>query len=295
MTKMPALKFSSSDVVVACVAENTPYWANRVYNLAFSLRTFGGNLSQAYMQAYFVDGLEPRFRAMLQPLDVQCQVIGGFPAPVPQTNKLRMFEHFSREAGRILVALDCDVVIVSDFCSSLSSRAIRGVPASVSPLRPSEWRAVLSLLDLKPDILHIKTISTAEELNIPYLNSGVLFIPSQYCEELTDHWKHYIERLLTLHMTLNWPAKVWFYLDQLALACALLASKLPLEFLDVTHNFPTNVVVHKSTLHECTDIRILHYHRMHQSSGLLLPARTPVADRTIRRLNAALSEHRYRN
>jgi hypothetical protein len=288
-SQMRQPNFPANDLMIACVAENRPYWAERVYNLAFSLRTFGGNLAQARMCAYFVDGLERRFKAMLQPLDVECRVVDGFPSPVPQTNKLRMLECFSYEEARVLVALDCDIVIVDNFSSSISRHAICGVPASVSPMRPNEWQSLLALLGLRPDTRTIKMINTAEELQVPYLNSGVLFIPAQYNKELTACWKRYILALLTLHRTLNWTAGTWFYLDQIALTCALLASELPLELLDVTHNFPTNIAVHESALPQSTAIRILHYHRHLKSSGHLLPAPTPPADQAIGRFNAALS------
>jgi hypothetical protein len=202
-----------------------------------------------------------------------------------------MFECLSGEADRILVALDCDIAVIDDFSSGLSHSAVCGVPASVSPLRPNEWLALLSLLDLRPDNRNLKTINTLEELPVPYLNSGVLFIPAKYGEALTDRWRHYIGRLLTLRTTLNWPDGIWFYLDQIALTCALLAAGLPVEVLDVTYNFPTNVLVQENAIHGNTDIRVLHYHRKLRSSGALLPAQTPLADRAIQRFNCALSRH----
>jgi hypothetical protein len=279
-----------ADVVVACVAENRPRWAQQLYNLALSLRTFGGALADAPLRAFFVDGLEPRFKASLAPLRVSCGVVPGFPAPVPQTNKLRMFEDFSRQPGSVLVALDCDVVVMGDFSAGLSAAAVCGVPATVSPLRPAHWEELLTLLGLRPDGRGVRTVGTAEELPVPYLNSGVLFVPGQYCAELTSLWRHYIDKLLGLHATLGWTARIWFFLDQIALACALLASGIPVQTLDVWHNFPSHQRVHESALHPPATVRILHYHRKLEPSGHLRPSPRPLVDHAVTRFNAVLSQ-----
>lgn len=279
-----------ADVVVACVTENRPRWTQRLYNLALSLRTFGGALADAPLHAFFVDELEPRFKVRLAPLGVRCEVVPGFPAPVAQTNKLRMFEDFSCQRGGILVALDCDVVVVGDFSASLSPAAVCGVPASMSPLRPPQWQALLALLGLRPDGRGIRTVATWEELPVPYLNSGVLFVPWQYCAELTSLWRRYIDALLELHATLKWSARVWIYLDQIALACALVAGGIPLQTLDVWHNFPSHQRVHASALQAPASLRILHYHRKFGPSGHLLPTSLPPVDDAVGRFNAALSQ-----
>jgi len=166
-----------ADVVMACVAENRPRGAQKLYNLALSLRTFGGALAGVPLHAFFVDGLGPRFQECLAPLGVRGTVVPGFPAPAARTIKLRMFEDFSRQPGGTLVALDCDVVVVGDFTASLSATAVRGVPATVSPLRPPQWVELLALLGLGPDGRGVRTVGTAEELPVPYFNSGVLFVP----------------------------------------------------------------------------------------------------------------------
>jgi hypothetical protein len=278
-----------ADVVVSCVVENRPRWAQKLYNLALSLRAFGGALAGVPLRAFFVDGLEPRFQARVAPLGVSCRVVSGFPAPVPQTNKLRMFEDFSRQPSGILVALDCDVVVVDDFSASLSPAAVCGVPAMMSPLRPPQWQALLALLGLRPDGRGVRTAGTGEELAVPYLNSGVLFVPWQHCAELTSLWRRYINALLELHATLGWPARVWFYLDQIALACALLAGGIPVQTLDIWHNFPSHQRVHASALQAPASLRILHYHQKFGESGHLLPAPRPPVDHAVGRFNAALS------
>lgn len=279
----------SAGVMAACVAENHPRWAQRVYNLALSLRTFGGELAGVPLRAFFLDGLEPRFHARLAPLGVRCEVVPSFPAPVAQTNKLRMFEDFSRQPGGILVALDCDVVVLDDFSASLSPAAVCGVPAVMSPLRPPQWQALLALLGLRPDGRGVRTVGTGEDLAVPYLNSGVLFVPRQHCAQLTSLWRRYIDALLDLHATLGWSARTWFHLDQIALACALLAGGIPVQTLDVWHNFPFHRRVHASALQAPGSLRILHYHQRFKATGHLLSAPGHPAGLAVGRFNAALS------
>ncbi len=186
-----------------------------------------------------------------------------------------MFEDFSRQPGGILVALDCDVVVMDDFSASLSPAAVCGVPAMMSPLRPPQWQALLASLGMRPDGRGVKTVGTGEELPVPYLNSGVLFMPWQHCAKLTGLWRRYVDALLELHAVLGWSARVWYYLDQIALACALVAGEIPVQTLDVWHNFPTHQRVHASALQAPASLRILHYHRNFRASGHLKPGLPP--------------------
>src|SRR4051812_11291340 len=106
---------SADDIVVACVVENRPDWFQKAFNLAFSLRQFGGAAAGATFRALFVGAVDEQFRRDLATLDVECRVVEKFPSPYPHTNKLRMFEDFAADPKAALVALDCDVVVVGDF------------------------------------------------------------------------------------------------------------------------------------------------------------------------------------
>ena len=273
--------------MVACVAENRPRWARDVFTLALSLRGLGGRLARARMCAFFLDGLDECHAERLRSVDVECHVVPSFPTPVPQVNKLRMFERW--EGEEVLVALDCDTVIVRDFSQAIAADAVAAMPALVSPLRAPEWRDLLSRLALEPDGRTVTTTSSAEELPVPYVNSGVLFVPPAHRAELAGTWILYVQRLLALQDHLLWPPRIWQYLDQIALACALVSTGVPMQPLGVAYNFPTNTDALRAPLPDPSSIRILHYHRHRRSSGRLRPSHLTVAEPAVQRVNRLLS------
>lgn len=82
----------SLTVGFACVAENRVDWAQKVHKLVISVRSFGGQAAAAPIVVYVVEGINDRFRRLLEPLDVTVRQVDCFDDRFPHTNKLRMFE-----------------------------------------------------------------------------------------------------------------------------------------------------------------------------------------------------------
>lgn len=282
-------------VTIACVSEDNERWFNRVFTLAVSLRNFGGALAGAPLRAQFVESLDGVYRLPLLSLGVETQVVPRFPDGPPQANKLRMLEGaIDDPAGGILVALDCDVVVLRDFSAALSPAVIRASAARRSPLSPQQWDELLDSLSLRRATKSYAMHLTGDQLRVPYVNSGVLFIPQAFVGSLHQAWASYVRRLARRDPSeVILPSAAGPYIDQVALACALLDTDLPIELLDLTFNFPTKPPELRS-LTSTEQVKIAHYHRWVDADGLLKKPSFPGLEPDVRRLNSVL-EARRRN
>ncbi len=175
-----------------------------VESLAISTRNFGGCLASAHFIAYFVDGVDEALAANLREFGVELTVVERYAPKHPTTDKLRMFQDFAARRGtQHLVVLDCDTVVVDDFVDQVSSLAVRGMPAGYSPMTSTRWATLLTSLNLAPAASPTVMLRTGEEVQVPYLNSGVLLVPAQHTEALAAAWTGYVDEFVTS------PTRVW--------------------------------------------------------------------------------------
>lgn len=233
MTSHPVVLFS-------CVAENGPVWFSKVQNLILSVRNFGGSLSDAHFITNFVDDVQPEFRSALERLDADVRVVPRhrFFGRMPPTNKLRMFELASTERFDVLLALDCDLIVQGDLAGELSLESLRLVPDTVNCYSDSEWQRLYEVLDVPPPVERYRATGSGAE-GFPYFNSGVLFVPRQFCAPLVDHWTNQIERFTDLAVSQPALVPVRDQSDQPPLALALQSSEIPVTLLPLNLNLST--------------------------------------------------------
>lgn len=273
----------------ACVAENTETWFERAFRLAVSLRRLGGASANAPMVVGFVDGVEPRFRQRLARLDVDVEVVARVDPTYPYANKLRMLELDHRECD-VLVALDCDTVVVGDPTSFVTSAgSVRAKPVDCDFLSPEQWRRLFTALDLPIPERRFWT-TTFGQRTYPYFNSGVVVVPRERCRGLFDAWLHHIYALNDVFDRYPDIAEYRAYTDQMALTCALVQDRTPLEPLPVQANFPTHLRIHPDRWDPSDPPRIVHYHHRVDRNGFLQPTSYETVNRAIDGLNRALAE-----
>jgi hypothetical protein len=274
------------NVLLSCVSENRPDWFDRVRSLVLSVREFGGELSEAPVTVNFVDDVAPEFARPLKRLGAEVRVVAQQNGRNPFSNKLRMLELHEQADFDLLVALDCDVVVVGDFSAQLSSERIGAKPADYDQFTDREWRRLFGALDIPLPARQVVATATGEPI-YPYFNSGVLLVPRRLCEELLGQWVRYQGEILDLFR--GDPRLIarrhQLHVDQLALACALQAGRLPYEALPVSVNFPTHIPVHASTLSGVSRPLILHYHGEISPEGFLTRSRSALADEQLDRFN----------
>jgi hypothetical protein len=263
--------------VFSCVAENRPEFATMTHNLAISIRSFAGTLADAPIVVNFVGGVEPAFARPLTELGAEVRIVERVSDGNPLANKLRMLELDKERDFDVLLALDCDVVVVGDPRPSVDDVAIAAKPADFDRFTDDEWRHVFAALDIPlPD--RSLTASGTGQAIYPYFNSGVISIPHELCRPLRDGWVRTFERLSVLLR--DRPGLIrepWHWLaEQASLGLALLHEDLCWRVLPTELNFPAHVRLAPSVL--AGDPVIVHYHTGWQKPGFLLRAATPAID-----------------
>ena len=278
---------ASIRLAFACVAENRADWVARVFNLALSIRNRGGSAANAPIIACFVDGIDRRFQRLLNTLDVQIEVVEPFDLDVRYTNKLRMFEHLDNASScDVLVALDCDVVVVADPAAAFDlTKKIRARPDDSMPLSDENWKKIYRELDISEPAKDCLLIGDGEP-SYPYWNAGVVFIPMPLVDSFSSEWRATCRRILAMRKrdpdTLPRPT----FTDQVGFACALLSQGTPFERLPVWGNLPTNYSVAPQYLEEPPREPVLvHYHRHVTGAGFLRRSGMANVDTALDELN----------
>lgn len=280
----------SSDVVVACVAEDRPEWYRMVENLAISTRNFGGRLAGARFVAYFVEGFDRQSARLLLELGVELRVARRYDPAHPTTNKLRMFQDFAeRRDAYHLIALDCDTVVVGDFLDELLPDAVRAMPAMRSHLTSEQWRQLLDSLGLPAARSPMVTTRTHEAMPAPYVNSGVIFVPAEHAVSLAVGWTKYVDEFVgqtEAGIDEPWTGN---FLDQVALACALLDQQIPLRELGPGMNMTTAARLKVQVPESIAAVGVLHYHQRMSDTGLVPGTDSPALNSIIDNVNAVLA------
>jgi len=286
---MEATSKPPSRVLFSCVAENQPTWFQKVRNLALSLRSFGGPLALSPMVANFVGAVDTSYRRLLAELDVEVTVVQQVHPTNPYANKLRMLELGDEDGFDVLVALDCDTLVVDDIGPFLPDRALAAKPADADFLSPGQWRRIFSALSL-PEPERTYTTTTFGQVTYPYFNSGVLLVPRALCKPLLAEWGRFIVELEAVYRGHPDIAARRKYNDQIALTCGLAAAALPVRTLPVSMNFPTHVNIHRRFRSERSRIRIVHYHGDVDPQGFLRPSKYREVNRYLDRFNRERAE-----
>jgi hypothetical protein len=273
-------------LLLSCVSENRPGWYDKVYNLVLSIRSFGGSLAGEQVVVNFVDGAHPEATGPLEGLGAQVRVVDRFDVRNPYANKLRMLELAKDFDFDVLVALDCDAIVVGDFRDHVPADRVAAKPADVDRLTDAEWRRLFEALRVPVPPKSVVATVTGEPM-YPYFNSGVLFVPRDRCLDLLRGWSRFSDEVLELfdHQPEVIPKRWQLHSGQYSLACALIDGGFPVQPLPVTLNFPTHLVVHERLLRDQGPPRIIQYHKGIDRDGFLLRDRADLLDSYLDRFN----------
>jgi len=276
-------------VLFSCVAENRPAFATMAHSLALSIRGFAGALANAAIVVNFVDGVEPRFAAPLEALGVQLRTVPRVSAANPLANKLRMLELHAEHEFDVLVALDCDVIVVGDPSPWIDPGRIAAKAADFDRFDDDEWRRLFDVVRV-PVLERTLTATATGQRTYPYFNSGVVLVPHDVCGRLQTAWLATFADLGTaLAADPHLIRTRWQWLaEQASLSLAVLRAELPWTALPPEVNFPSHVPVPPGTLRGPPIV--VHYHSERDVAGFLLRSRTPAIDPLIDRFNRRRAE-----
>jgi hypothetical protein len=253
--------------LVACVGENRADWWVKMENLVLSVRRFGGALADAPVVVHMVGAADPATRSRLEGLGAEVLVVEPVDRRLPSSNKFRMFELAEARSFDVLVALDCDLVVMGDISTHLSDRTIRAVPAGQSHLDDDGWARLYQARGLAvPPRSHVTTVTG--ERSRPYFNSGVMFVPRDACGPLRHAWEGHLRWLLdggADELGLGRLRR-----DQIPLSLALASTGATVDRLPLNLNLSTVQGRYARAYRDETGPPwIYHYHRSIDTEGFL--------------------------
>lgn len=274
-------------VVVATVFENRMPYAGETEVLFRTLLANGGRLADARKIAYSVGPAHPLVVEVLGDLGVEVREVAPFDERCPHANKLAMFEPVPD--SDLLLALDTDIAFAGDPLPWLSGTSVAAKPVDADPIGLELWPDLFTARGLKlPSARHLTLMTGAE--TIGYFNSGVVAVPTRWCEALRSAWADEISWLLDHGDQL--PERFVdqsFFTDQFGLALALARLDLPVRALPAELNYPTHIPVARALLPDTVEpILLHHHHRTDPDEGTLLPTGAPGPDSAIAVVNAEL-------
>src|SRR5262249_21555519 len=145
-------------------------------------------------------------RAWREPLErygAEVRAVERFHAGSPAANRLRFFEEAWAEDRELLLVLDCDTLVVRDPLPLLARGSLQA-KVEDRPTVPHVFSVRLSRhfgLPLPP---RDRLMAWTRTPTIPYLNAGVLLVPTDLSRRLVPAWAQF-NRELAEHPELAYP------------------------------------------------------------------------------------------
>lgn len=282
----------SPKLLITCVGENLPVYHQKIMNLFHTVNEFGGQLAYEKLVANFVGSIDKDVKAKLENMGVDVRIVQPFDSRSPHCNKIRMLE--IEDDYDIMIALDCDVVIVRDFSKELSPKYFQAKPVNNDPLTIEQWEYLFSYFQLECPNERVETTGIKQLVTVPYFNSGVLAIPKQYVNRLRESWAKYATLLMDNYPNMGEIGERKYFADQHALSLALVAEKIPIKVFPVEMNFSTPVKMKPKLLPHKMHPYIFHYHKFVEENGLIMKTRFKyrVPDSYIKKVNKFLKKRK---
>lgn len=276
---------SLEKILLGCVAENNHKYLSQALRLVRSVRWFGDALKGADIIVCVVEGIEPRYRRVLESLGAVIRIVPRFDPANQLFNKIQLFRLPGLERYDTLFYLDCDTIVVQDPSRFLTSSVLRIKIADVPTVPTEVLERVCGYFGLRPPERRYRTTQN-QASTIWYCNAGVISCPVRFIPRLIPAWCEY-ELAFSANPDLLGAHQ--HHRSQAALALAFIANPVPFQELPVTMNFPLNLTHIETPLGVAeADPVILHYHDLVDPAGYLLPSPYPLAQKRIEDFNNRL-------
>jgi hypothetical protein len=195
----------------------------------------------------------------------------------------------------VLVALDCDTVVVRDFSSEINPQYFQAMPVDMDLLTAEQWQKLFSYFDLNIEPEKFSNTTNARKTIIPYFSSAVMSIPKQYITQIRNRWNEYFFGLFEYSKNLKDLALHKYYFEELALSLAVEKEKIPSMDFPMEMNFPTNYSVKPSLLPGKMSPFIIHYHHLYNLDGTLSKSGYKKPDLAIEQVNKIIRHEANNN
>jgi hypothetical protein len=278
---------TAGDVVLGCVADNTPKYLSQALRLVQSVRWFGGTLSDAAFIVCVVEDVAAASRTALERLGATVRVVQRFHHANPFPNKLRLLELPELEAFRTTVLLDCDTIMVQDVAPLLTPGVLQARMAGYPTVTTKTFRKLFAhfQMTLPPEDYRC---SVSGDPTLWYCNDGVVVLPSDLRREFFPVWRAYALDLCDDESLLN---AVRNFCTQASLTLAYFKHPIPFVELPLAANcpIPDDRATLRNAVTNC-DPAIIHYHHRVDGDGYVMANSNPLAGKRIAAFNDRLRQ-----
>ena len=251
-----------------------------------SIRWFGGELAKARIVVCGVGAMESNARRTLEELGAEIRIVSRFHPANPTGNRLQLIAELLDAPQELLLLLDCDTIVVQDPLPYLRSDVLQGKIAPAATVTDDVFERLFAHFGLtKPPRTHVTRFTG--ETTIPYVNVGVLAVPTAMARTLEASWRRFN---LAIAERPELAAPCERHMHQASFALALVESGIALTELPDILNFQINATHLKTPPgYDSADPVIIHYHHLTADDGLLLPAPYPGAQKRIALFNERMT------
>jgi hypothetical protein len=180
------------------------------------------------------------------------------------------------------------MAVLGDLADEAKPDAVRGRPQSSSPLSQEEWQAWFEFRRLPPP---------ASEAGASSWSTSVLIIPKRFCHDLAASWAAQAQALSEAFSTANWTGprlseEARGSIDELALACAVLETGIPVDPLGPGCNFhPTREFLEISGIGQVQALKAVDCRGNVGPEGFIGPSHFLPVNPDLERLNRMTAAH----
>ncbi len=186
---------SEKQLIMGCVAENTPKYLSQALRLLQSVRWFGGSIANATFRICAIESIDASFKSHFESYGATVRIVPRYDIKSPVTNKIRFLQQDDVRDYDTVVLLDCDTIIVQDPSRYLTEKVFRAKIADL-PTMPQDIFAVLFDFFGVPLPSQHYACTVFGEPTIPYFNTGVLIFPKSALSTLVPEWIEFTNKLI---------------------------------------------------------------------------------------------------
>jgi len=277
-------------LIIGCVAENSPKYLSQALRLLQSVRWFGGKIANADFIICIVEGIDPIFSDEFNKYSATVRIVERFSDKHPQSNKLRFLQQPDLRNYSNILLLDCDTVIVQDPSLYLQGNGFCAKLADGPTISSYLFEKLFNFFELPmPSESYKCTVRGTP--TIPYFNAGVLHFSQLDMSSLVPTWIKQNEKLIEHIDLLGNSAN---FCEQASLSLALTASGTKFNVFGDEMNFPTHHEHYIASL-EKIDPLIIHYHWLVTPSGYIQNSKYLLANKRITGFNDRLRAEREKH
>lgn len=280
-------EYDSNNLVIGCVAENTPRYLSQALRLVQSVRWFGGEMAVARFIVCVVGEVDVSYRDSFEQYSAEVRTVDRFSVKHPQSNKIRFLQQSDLKQYKHVLLLDCDTIVVQDPTPHLKCEGFCAKIADGPTIAKNLFVKLFDFFKLPlPKEEYACTVRGTA--TIPYFNAGVLLFSQSAMSSLVPVWirlnQHLIQNIEVLESSSN-------FCEQASLSLAVVASGTRFDLFGNEMNFPIH---HKDYIPSLAGIDplLIHYHSLIDQAGYLEPSQYAPANIRIAQFNERLRKER---